>query len=88
MVQQIVKNMGGEVYVESELDKGTEVRIEVIMLKASSSAVDAGAASPMSEAREDLRGSKAVYIDPPTTPTGESPTQRSFRKVLDRQCWN
>ncbi|THY68275.1 hypothetical protein D6C94_10316 [Aureobasidium pullulans] len=88
MVQQIVKNMGGEVYVESELDKGTEVRIEVIMLKASSSAVDAEAASPMSEAGEDLRGSKAVYIDPPTTPTGESPTQRSFRKVLDRQCWN
>ncbi|THW74462.1 hypothetical protein D6D19_04817 [Aureobasidium pullulans] len=88
MVQQIVKNMGGEVYVQSELDKGTEVRIEVIMLKASSSAVDAEAASPMPEAREELRGSKAVYIDPPTTPTGESPTQRSFRKVLDRQCWN
>ena len=87
MVQQIVHNMGGVVSVESKLNEGTEVRVEVIMLKSTVPATGNEAVAAMTVAMQELYGLKAIFIDPPATPTGESPAQRSLREVLDRQSW-
>ncbi|KAI5201183.1 hypothetical protein E4T39_05314 [Aureobasidium subglaciale] len=87
MVRHIVSNLGGEISVESELNKGTEIRVQVIMLDPSAS-IDANEqAREMIEAAKKLRGLKVAFIDPPISYDGETSAQRSLRIALDKQCW-
>ncbi|KAG9948304.1 hypothetical protein KCU85_g5036, partial [Aureobasidium melanogenum] len=87
MVQHIVSNLGGEISVESELNKGTEIRVEVIMMEPAPSPEANDEAFLMTEAAQKLHGLKAAFIDPPMTVDGECGSQRSLRKALDKQCW-
>ncbi|KAH0379166.1 hypothetical protein KCU92_g8309, partial [Aureobasidium melanogenum] len=85
MVRHIVSNLGGEIYVESELNKGTEIRVEVIMMNPVSGPEANDEAFVMTEAAQKLHGIKTAFIDPPVN--GECSAQRSLRKALDKQCW-
>ncbi|KAG9564362.1 hypothetical protein KCU71_g6019, partial [Aureobasidium melanogenum] len=87
MVQHIVSNLGGEISVESEQNKGTEIRVEVIMMEPAPSPEANDEAFLMTEAAQKLHGLKAAFIDPPMTVDGECSSQRSLRKALDKQCW-
>jgi CheY-like chemotaxis protein len=87
MVRHIVSNLGGEISVESELNKGTEIRVEVIMMDPVSSPETNDEAFIMTEAAQKLHGLQAVFVDPPNTSDGETPSQRSLRNALDKQCW-
>ncbi|KAI4753570.1 hypothetical protein E4T52_14285 [Aureobasidium sp. EXF-3400] len=87
MVRHIVSNLGGEISVESELDKGTEIRVEVIMMDPGPSPETNDEAFVMTEAARKLHGLRAVFIDPPNSSDGETPSQRSLRRALDKQCW-
>ncbi|KAG9672586.1 hypothetical protein KCU95_g3500, partial [Aureobasidium melanogenum] len=87
MVRHIVSNLGGDIYVESELNKGTEIRVEVIMMAPAPSPEANDEAFIMAEAAQKLHGLKAAFIDPPIAVDGESSSQRSLRKALDKQCW-
>jgi CheY-like chemotaxis protein len=87
MVQHIVSNLGGEIYVDSELNKGTEIRVEVIMMDSTPSPGANDEVFIMTEAAKKLHGLQAVFIDPPNTIDGETPSQRSLRNALDKQCW-
>ncbi|KAH0182453.1 hypothetical protein KCV03_g10352, partial [Aureobasidium melanogenum] len=85
MVRHIVSNLGGEIYVESEQNKGTEIRVKVIMMNPISGPETNDEAFIMTEAKQKLHGLKTAFIDPPVD--GECPAQRSLRKALDKQCW-
>jgi len=87
MVRHIVSNLGGEISVESEVNKGTEIRVEVIMLNPAPSPETNDEAFIMTEATQKLHGLQAVFVDPPNTSEGETPSQRSLRNALDKQCW-
>jgi CheY-like chemotaxis protein len=87
MVRHIVSNLGGEISVESELNKGTEIRVEVIMMDPAPSPEANDEAFIMTEAARKLHGLHAVFVDPPNTSDGETPSQRSLRNALDKQCW-
>lgn len=87
MVRHIVSNLGGEISVESELNKGTEIRVEVIMMNPAPSPETNDEAFIMTEATQKLHGLQAVFVDPPNTSEGETPSQRSLRNALDKQCW-
>jgi CheY-like chemotaxis protein len=87
MVRHIVSNLGGEISVESELNKGTEIRVEVIMMDSVPSPEANDQAFIMTEAAQKLHGLQAVFVDPPNTSDGETPSQRSLRNALDKQCW-
>lgn len=87
MVRHIVSNLGGEISVESELNKGTEIRVEVVMLDPAPSPEANDEAFIMTEATQKLHGLQAVFVDPPNTSDGESSSQRSLRNALDKQCW-
>jgi CheY-like chemotaxis protein/uncharacterized protein YnzC (UPF0291/DUF896 family) len=86
MVRHIVSNLGGEISVESEPNKGTEIRVEVIMLDSCSSPNGNEAAFALSEAERKLQGLKAVFVDPPISTDDETSAQRSLRTALDKQC--
>jgi CheY-like chemotaxis protein len=87
MVQHIVSNLGGEICVDSEVNKGTEIRVEVIMMDSTPSPEANDEVFIMTEAARKLHGLQAVFVDPPNTIDGESPSQRSLRNALDKQCW-
>ncbi|KAI5238931.1 hypothetical protein E4T43_07137 [Aureobasidium subglaciale] len=87
MVRHIVSNLGGEISVESELNKGTEIRVQVIMLDPSASTHGNEQAHEMIEAAKKLRGLRVAFIDPPISCNGETSAQRSLRRALDKQCW-
>lgn len=87
MVRHIVSNLGGEISVESELNKGTEIRVEVIMMDSAPGPEANDEAFVMTEAAQKLHGLKAAFIDPPISSDRESSSQRSLRKALDKQCW-
>ncbi|KAG9643487.1 hypothetical protein KCU64_g11747, partial [Aureobasidium melanogenum] len=86
MVQHIVSSLGGDIYVDSELDKGTEVRVEVTMTDVAPSSEVNIEAFTMIEAAQKLQGLKAAFINPPDSNDGESPSQRSLCKALYKQC--
>ncbi|KAI4715339.1 hypothetical protein E4T48_08484 [Aureobasidium sp. EXF-10727] len=87
MVRHIVSNLGGEISVESELNKGTEIRVEIIMMDSVPGPEANDEAFVMTEAAQKLHGLKAAFIDPPISSDGETSSQRSLRKALDKQCW-
>lgn len=87
MVQHIVSNLGGEISVESEVNKGTEIRVEVIMKEPLPSSEANDEAFLMTEAAQKLQGLKAAFIDLQNSNDGESSSQRSLRNALDKQCW-
>lgn len=87
MVRHIVSNLGGEISVESELNKGTEIHVEVIMTNPAPSPETNDEVFIMTEATQKLHGLQAVFVDPPDTREGEIPSQRSLRNALDKQCW-
>ncbi|KAK6003431.1 hypothetical protein QM012_009202 [Aureobasidium pullulans] len=87
MVQHIVSNLGGEISVESEVNKGTEIRVEVIMMEPAPSPEANDEAFLMTEAAQKLQGLRAAFIDLQDSNDGESSSQRSLRNALDKQCW-
>lgn len=87
MVQHIVSNLGGEISVESEVNKGTEIRVEVIMMEPAPSPEANDEAFLMTEAAQKLQGLKAAFVDLQNSYDGESSSQRSLRNALDKQCW-
>ncbi|KAI4847792.1 hypothetical protein E4T44_04313 [Aureobasidium sp. EXF-8845] len=87
IVQHIVSNLGGEIFVESKLNKGTEIRVEVIMMDSTPSPEANDEVFIMAEAARKLHGLQAVFVDLPNASDGETPSQRSLRNALDKQCW-
>lgn len=85
LVQQIVNNMGGEIFIESEVGKGTEVRVEAILSNPCSSTDSKDAAFVMTEAARKLDGLKAAYIGP-FDDRDEQSAQKAFQDALGKQC--
>lgn len=86
MVKHIVSNMGGDITVDSGIDRGTEIRVQAVMLNSSVSAATDETNLVMSDAAQQLQGLKVVFLGPFDHGNDMPVAENCFETVLQGLC--